>query len=663
MPAKQRTSPLFILVVMVTAIFALYVAKAILLPVSLAILLTFLLTPLANRLERWRIPRIAAVILVVGVSFAVIGALGWVVTNQLVELGREVPEHKTDLIHKFQSLQPKSPVLAKVTKTLTDIRNAITQGVGPAKHGDQTGENNPDQAPPSDAATETPPKTETVKVETTSSKPKSHDGKSATQTSSNGAVAGDKKDSVEVTVVDRPTSRFEQAQDWLGRLIEPLTTGGMVIVLVLFLLLDRENQRSRLIQLFGRTHMHATTEAVHDAAGRVGRYLRTLFLINAGYGVAAAAGLLVIGVPGAVTWGVLGFSLRFVPYIGTWISAMLPIIVSVALSPGWTQPLLVVGWYLIMELIFNNVVEPLVYGSTTGVSTVGVIFAAIFWTWLWGPIGLILSMPMTVCLLVAARYVPQLRFLAILLADQPPTSLAERTYQRLLAFDYHEPIKLAHKQVKDSSLVTYYDEVLIPALALAEQDRHLDVLNDEQATFVLEATEDLIEDLGEASDRSIAKEQARDAGRDPTAENDVVNGPITSPARILCIPLRDEADEMASRMLAQLLTIEGFQASAGAAKSLTSELVDRVADTDSDIVVISALPPIAPRDSRLLWRRLRNRYPDLPIVVGFWTAGAQKESLAEPVEDAASRVVTTFAEAVSVVRAMGAQVKVSAKTA
>ncbi|HEX4414006.1 MAG TPA: AI-2E family transporter [Lacipirellulaceae bacterium] len=663
MPAKQSTSSLFILVAMVTAVFALYVAKAILLPIALAILLTFLLTPLANRLERWRIPRVIAVVSLVGVSFAVMGALGWVVTNQLVQVTSELQEtqHKKDLIDKLQRLRPHSPTIDKISNTLTDIRNSVIQGAATTNGNGKTDENTNDKSGASNSDDKSPPIKETAKGET--NHPATAPEDDATTVVKRSGKRGQGKDSVEVTVVDQSTSTFDQVQDWLARLVEPLTTSGMVVVLVLFLLLDRENQRSRLIQLFGRTHMHATAEAFHDAAGRVGNYLRTLFLINAAYGFAAAAGLLIIGVPGAITWGVLGFSLRFIPYIGTWISASLPIIVSVALSPGWTQPVLVLGWYLVMELIFNNVVEPLVYGSTTGVSTIGVMLSAIFWTWLWGPIGLILSMPMTVCLLVAARYVPQLRFLTILLAEQSPASPAERTYQRLLAFDYHEPIKLAHKEVKESSLAAYYDNVLVPALALAENDRHLDVLNEDQSTFILESTGDIVDELGEASHRSLAQAQAHETKTAAAAGAERVNGPITSPTRILCIPLRDEADEIAAHMLAQLLVLEGYQASTGAAKSLTSELVDRVADTDSDVVIISALPPLQPRDTRLLWRRLRKQYPHLPIVVGFWTAVEQKESLAEPVEDAESRVVTNFAEAITNVRAMAAHIEVAAKTA
>jgi methylmalonyl-CoA mutase cobalamin-binding subunit len=284
------------------------------------------------------------------------------------------------------------------------------------------------------------------------------------------------------------------------------------------------------------------------------------------------------------------------------------------------------------------------------VSTVGVILSAIFWTWLWGPVGLILSMPMTVCLLVAARHVPQLKFLTVLLADQPTQTPAERVYQRLLAFDYREPLKLARAQLDDAPLVTYYDEVLLPALVMAENDRHADLLNDEQEEFVMGAAEDIINDLAKTAQREAkeTKEQAASAAGAAT--------------RVLCMPLRDEGDEMAARMLTQLLAAEGFAAVAGAAESLTGELVEQVATSDCDFVVISVLPPISPRDSRLLWRRLRNRYPQLPIVVGFWTADSDKEALAEPVEDAASRVVTSLGEAVAVIRSLAAQQRPVAKT-
>jgi len=655
---KDRTSPLFILVAVITTITALYVAKAILLPIALAILLSFLLTPLADRLERWRVPRIASVLSVVLFTFAILGALGWVVTNQLMQLSLDLPQHEKMLVDKFQKIRPTGSVRwQKVGNTLSRVRDALIDGKVPAdkqdanKSSEQSTEEQDRQSPAPD------------KSLMTIADPKDVPDPAAAKTQAETAPESAEDKTVAVRVVERPPTPLTQAQDWLGPVVSPLATGGMVVVLVLFLLMDRENQRSRLVQLFGRSHMHATTEAVHEASARVGRYLRSLFLLNAGYGLAVAIGLAIIGIPGAVMWGVLGFSLRFLPYVGPWIAAVLPIIVAIATTDGWMQPLFVLGLYLAIELISNNVIEPLVYGSTTGVSTIGVIISAIFWTWLWGPIGLILSMPMTVCLLVAARYVPQLKFITTLLADRPPASPGERVYQRLLAFDYREPTKLAHDFLKESSLANLYDDVMIPALVMAEQDRHADLLNDDQAEFVLEATEDLIDEVSEADRNKLRKQQTHDAKLEATTGSEIVCGPTGQPARVLCMALRDDADELAARMLSHLLIAQGFQAEVGTAEALTGELVDRVAASDSDIVVISVLPPIAPRDSRLLWKRLRSRYPNLPIVVGFWTATGDKEALAEPVEDSASKVVTTLAEAVTVIRGMAAHVQLAAKTA
>lgn len=652
----RNSSPLFILVAMVTAVAAFYVAKAIVLPIALAILLSFLLTPLVDRLERWRIPRIPAVLSVVLFAFAILGGVGWIVTNQLIDLSLQLPQHESRLIKKIESIRPDSPTLTMVTKTLTDLRNVLTNG-------------KPTNAPNYQSASPAPPSENGAQsqADAANSKEARAERLAAEETLESLADSGqmpEKKpdhSAVAVKVVELPPSPLTQIQTWLGPLVAPLTTAGMVVVLVLFMLIDRENQRSRIVQLFGRSHMHATTEAIHDVARRVGRYVRMLFLVNASYGLAVAVGLWFIGVPGAIMWGVLGFSLRFLPYLGPWIAATLPILVAVATSNGWTQPLLVLGWYIVVELVSNNVIEPLVYGNTIGISTVGVIIAAIFWTWLWGPIGLILAMPMTVCLVVTARYVPQLRFITILLADRPPLSQAERVYQRLLAFDYQEPLKIARKHLKDATLVSYYDEVLVPALTMAEQDRHADLLNDEQAAFVLEAAEDLVAELGDAAVPARLADIHEDINQ--PAPGETVDDNAVFSARILCVPLRDDADETTSRMLAQLLIAEGFPVLTAGAESLTAEVVDRVAATDADIVVISILPPILPRDSRLLWKRLRSHYPNLPIIVGFWSGTNQVDDL--PVsgqDDHASRIATTLAEAVSQVRAIAAQRQLIAKT-
>jgi predicted PurR-regulated permease PerM len=596
--AKARTaSAIFILLAMITAVAALYFAKSILLPVALAILLCFLLTPLADRLERWYVPRVLAVLLVVGMCFAVMVGLGYVVTGQLVDLTQQLTSHRENLVEKVRWFRP-SKAIAKVNETIEGVRNELAD----ADKKTPDGKNGKKGVAPK--------RTEPQLAQPESAAPAASDRLAQPFEISYDAL-------------------LSHMQSWIGSLVAPVTTLGLVIILVLFILLDRESQRTRLVQLFGRSHLHTTTEAIHDVARRVGRYLRMLFVVNATYGVAITCGLAIIGVPGAIMWGVLAFSLRFLPYIGPWIAATMPILVSMALSPGWTQSILVVGWFLIVELISNNVIEPLLYGSTIGISKVGVIVSAIFWTWLWGPIGLILAMPMTVCIMVGSRYVPQLRFIHVLLADETPASLHERVYQRLLSFDYHEPLKLAQKHLKETSLTQYYDDILVPALRLAEQDRHEDLLSEERSTFVLEATRDLIQELGDEAYAAIAA-KASHTDNDSVPLNAADHSEALPAARVLSVPLRDEADEISSQMLAQLLVAEGFDVATGGIKSLTNEVVEQVADSECDLVIISILPPIGPRDSRLLWKRLRSRYPSLPIIVGYWAELRYKDDLPIP---------------------------------
>lgn len=647
MARDRRFSPLFILMAVIAVITALFVAKQILLPIALAVLLSFLLTPVANRLERWRVPRVPAVVLVVLLAFVLMGIIGWIVTDQLVALKNELPNHRAKIAEKGRAVQALLRDFRKVGEDLTpEVENEDAENADA----------------PTEALTDEQQATpvrqlDRLTAEDAPDSPRDAIAERAANVIEDVAETGDPpsrgQDAVPVKVVAMPPSPLTQAQAWLGPLVAPLTSAGMVIVLVFFMLLDRENQRNRFIQLFGTQNLHSTTEAMHEATARVGRYLRMQFLINACYGVAVAVGLYFIGVPSAIMWGVLGFTLRFLPYLGPWLAAVLPLLVSLAVSDGWTQPLIVIGMYIVYELILNNVAEPLLYGSSTGVSTVGVIIAAIFWTWMWGPVGLILSMPMTVCLVVMARYVPQLRFVTVMLADQPPLTPAERIYQRLLAFDDIEPIKLGRVHLKTSPLVKFYDDVVIPALSLAERDRHSGLLNEEQEAFIQEASVDLVDELGEtvfaAQAMGVAESDAADTNGRGASED------TTTSARVYCIPLRDEADEATSRMLAQLLKAEGFQVDSGAAGTLTSEAVDRVAENESDIVVISVLPPIRPRDSRLLWKRLRQRYPKLPIIVGYWLGSNATESLLPPPGDDASKVATTLAQAVALIRSTAAQ--------
>ncbi|HEY1064815.1 MAG TPA: AI-2E family transporter, partial [Pirellulales bacterium] len=373
----------------VVAIAALHLAKEILVPLALAIFLSFLLTPLADRLEGWGLGRIPSVISVVAVTFVILGFLGWIVTSQLVDLSVQLPDWKDEIIVKIQELKPDSAVLDKVSETIDEVSKKVSEdSLGDGKGTDEA------------AATASTPSADS---ESSESKPPGLGDWLSRQLKSPANA-----EPMEVRVVGLPPSPLEQIQNWLGPIVAPLSAAGIAVVLVIFILLKREDQRNRLLQLFGSSNLHASTEALTDVTDRVSKYLRMQFLINAGYGIAVGVGLAAIGVPSAITWGVLSFSLRFLPYIGPWLSAIMPLTVSLATSTGWTQPMFVAGLFVVLELLVNNVAEPMLYGRSTGVSGVGVIIAAIFWTWIWGPIGLVLAMPLTVCVVVMAKYIPGL---------------------------------------------------------------------------------------------------------------------------------------------------------------------------------------------------------------------------------------------------------------
>jgi predicted PurR-regulated permease PerM len=635
MPSSRSVSPLFILVAIVVTVAALYFAEEILLPFALAVLLSFLLTPLANRLERWGLGRISSVLLIVASTFLMLGCLGWVVTSQLVDLSREMDRYKDNVVQKMRTVIDSSGPISRVSSTIEEVGKEIMNGGS--------------EMVPAEPQT----KAEKEAAATAAKAPANPAQPWLPFLQTGKARAGD-QETVQVAVVSMPPSPLSQVQSWLGPIVAPLTAAGMVIVILVFMLIDRENQRDRLIQLFGTANLHRTTEAFGDASKRVSRYLRMQFLVNLGYGICVALGLWLIGVPSAAMWGVLGFSLRFLPYIGPWIAATLPILVSLAVSDGWSQPMIVVALFVVLELLLNNVVEPWLYGGSVGISSVGVIISAIFWTWIWGPIGLILAMPLTVCLLVMARYVPQLRFISVLLADRPQLSTVERVYQRMLAADENELTTLLTKELKSRPLAEVYDQILVPALALAEQDRHADLLSEDQSALVEGIAADLVEELGAQGKEKSTDEP--DAATEPPASNSV---PDLSESRVLCIPLRDEADETCAKMLAQLLGLNGLTAEVASADSLSSEVVEQVASSGADVVVISILPPIAQRETRLLWKRLRTRYPDLPIVIGCWESGEASQMLARIERDGPSQLVTSLADAVVAVQAAEAKARLA----
>jgi predicted PurR-regulated permease PerM len=591
----------------VVIVAALYFARAILLPIALAILLSFLLAPIVNRLEGWRLGRIPSVIIAVAIAFAGIVVIGYVMLVQFYDLAYELPKHRDRILEKAQTFQTSgSGVIARLTSTFKYVQERLSEEENDAR---QDAEDQVDSEPPSIVG-------EAVE-------------KSLSESLEELAKEGE---AVPVEIVDPLTAR-EIAQNVLGPLLAPAGTVLIVVVFVIFILLAREDLRNRFIYMIGAKQLSATTQAIDDAAYRVSRYLLMQLIINSIYGLVIAVGLYLIGLPNALLWGMLTTGLRFAPYIGPWLGAILPIALSLAVFDGWTGPLMVAGLFIVNELISNNVFEPWLYGTSTGISTIGIVISAVFWTWLWGPVGLVLATPLTVCLSVLGRYVPQFAFINTMLSDEEVLPPHLRLYQRLLAMDPDEAYDIAEEHLKTNSVASLYDNLMLPALRLAEEDRHHGRSDDRKERFILQSMRDMVEEFGKQTCGDASPRHDRHAS--------------TSDGGILCLPARDEADEVVGMMLAQMLAARGFRARVVSTKSLASEALEQVREHHAEVACISALPPFAATHARYLAKRLRPQFPELRIVVGLWQTNQHSKKAEERLlATGIDRFVTSLSEAV-----------------
>jgi len=431
---------------------------------------------------------------------------------------------------------------------------------------------------------------------------------------------------------------------FIAPLLGPLGVAALVLVLVIFMLLQREDMRCRLIRLIGQGRISATSRAMDDAGHRVSRYLLMQLLVNVTYGVPVAVGLYFIGVPNAMLWGAFAIVLRFIPYIGPWVAAAFPIALSLATSPGWMAPVLTIGLFVVLEILSNNVMEPWLYGSSTGISPIALIVAAVFWTWLWGPIGLVLATPLTVCLVVMGRHVPRLNFLSVVLSDEEALTPAEDCYHRLLTPGERDEMELVESYLKANSLTALYDSVFIPVLTAAETDARSESLDREQLANVEQSMRDIIEDLGTrpAVPSKEAVEKAAAA-----ADEEAPPPPALAPdCRIYCLPARAERDELAGAMLVQLLRQRGFGAQNASGSLVAGELAALVEKADVDVVCISVVAPSTVIHARYLCLKLRTLLPKQKIVVGLWGATEGVTEGASRLRDSgADQVVTSLAEA------------------
>jgi len=586
-PAAQTpgTSGLLLLATSVVIVAGLYLGRSVLIPITLAILLSFLLAPLVEALERIRVPNALAALLAVVLALGVIVGIGGLIGSQVADLAGQVPQYASTIEIKVTAVQ--NFISSRFDAVMRDIAHPF--GIAPARH----------------AAAGAP----------------------ASQ-----APAGTGPQPVPVEVHAPPTGALTIAQKIVEPLIDPLASLAIVFIVSTFILAQREDLRDRVIRLFGASDLHRTTIAMDETARRLSRYFLAQLAINVSFGTVIGTALYFIGLPTPMLWGIIAMLLRFLPYIGSPLAALLPTLLAAATSPGWTEVACTVALFGGLEAITGQVIEPLVYGRSTGLSPIAVVVAAIFWTWIWGPIGLILSTPLTLCVMILGRHVERLEFLDILLGDRPALQPDESFYQRMLAGDPDEAREQAEAFLREGSLARYYDEVAVPGLQRAAIDAGRGALAGEQLERVRESAFALIEDLVDEADLASAAADAWPADR----------------GFVLCIAGRGPMDEAAARMLAQLLGERGI-----GARVVPHRAVSRaeVASLPARNVAVQCLCYLdlggGISHVRYSLRRLRHAVPDRPILVGLWPADApviQDERTRAAI--GADRYVRTLQEAV-----------------
>jgi predicted PurR-regulated permease PerM len=589
---------------------ALYVARAIFLPLALAVLLTFLLAPAVRLLRRWGLPRAPAVVLVVAVSSIVIFGMGALVVQQVTQLGQKLPEYQFNIEKKISSLRSAAGghTLDRISNFLRDINQKIQKKEEP---------------PPAEQPQprEEPPKPAPVEIHQ-----------------------------------PEPTP-VEVIQRIVGPLIEPLTTAGLVLIFVMFFLLQRQDLRDRLIRLAGSHDLQRTTDAINDGAYRLSRYFLAQTALNVLFGIAVGTGLTFIGVPNPVLFGILAMLLRFVPYLGAFIAAALPITLAIAVDPGWGMALLTAALFLVLEPLIGQVIEPLLYGRSTGLTPVAIIVAATFWTWLWGPIGLLLSTPLTVCLGVLGRHIPGLHFLDVMIGDEPPLSPAQGFYQRALAGDIDEAVDQAEQMLRRRSLSYAYDHVVLKALQLAQIDFRRGLLDGEHVERLNEAVRELIAATADEEDAtpSARKEKAGGLAREdddteppPAPDLAVLKNPPPewSGTPILCVAGRGPFDGAAAMMLCQLFEKHGLGCRVEADAAVSSSNIVRLNSAGVNTVFLSYLDlGSSPAHLRHSIQRIRRQILGATLVAGLW--GREENDRELQTATAADFYVFSFREALS----------------
>jgi predicted PurR-regulated permease PerM len=580
---RQQVSNLSPLIWLVVVILILYFARAVLIPLALALTLNFLLTPMVMWLLRLRVPRVLAVAIVMLVSTAVVAGMGWVVADQLLQVASDLPKYRLNIHNKIEGLHlPPESALGRAAESVKEI-------------GADFGE---------------PPITRPAQAGPAPSAPK-------------GTVPPVEVATVPVQIISPPATGLRYLGQVLTPVLKPLGTAGMVLIFTIFILVKQEDLRDRFLRLAGVAQLQAMTMALDDAAQRISRYLLMQVVVNLCYGLCFGIGVFLIGIPNALLWGVLAGLFRLVPYVGALAATAFPLVLALALCHGWWPPMLVVLLFALLEFVTSNFVEPMLYGAHTGISSLALLVTTVFWTMLWGWAGLVLSIPLTVCVIVLGRYVPRMSFLHVLLGDETALSVEAQFYQRLLAMDQEDARGIALGYLKTHSLVSLYDLVLIPALALAEQDRHKGGLDETRESYLFLSTSEIVSELATLRHEEN-KPKARRliprwiGGKGSAAPIASYSAPAPSATRIFCLAANDQADEITSSMLAQLLEREGHGVISLPVESRFEEIVQHLPPEPQDVICISALPPFAFAQAASICQRVRLHLPEIKVLVGVW---------------------------------------------
>jgi predicted PurR-regulated permease PerM len=591
-------SSLLTLAAGVVAVAALYFAREVLIPITLAVLLAFVLAPVGTLLRRLHFGRALSSVVSVLLALGALIALGGLIGMQFADLANQLPRYQYTIEQKISAV--RGATFGRISENIHDLGREM-------------------KAPP-----EAPKKED---------KP--------------AAKAPEEPKPIPVEVHQPDPTPTEVLQRLAAPLLGPLGTTFLVFIVTIFIQLQREDLRDRMIRLFGSRDLHRTTVAMNDAAKRLSRYFLTQVTINASFGVILATGLWLIGVPSPVLWGVLGALLRFVPYVGAPLAAILPLTLAAAVDPGWSMVIMTASLFTVLELIVAQIVEPLLYGRSTGLSPFSVVIAATFWIWLWGPIGLILSTPLTLCLVVLGRHVERLEFLDVLLGDRPALTPVEGFYQRILAGDPDEVQEQAEILLKDRSLSSYYDEVAIKGLQLASRDASRGALTGKQVDRMTTAISAVIEDLDSYEDvdpaeKDSSEKKAEEKKADETPAIQEADKRLDEPAEpasageghrhalrpdwnagapVLVVAGRGPLDFPASAMLEQLLSKNGLGAQL-VNQDAVSRLAIELLPVEGIKLICLCYLELAGNSSHLryLIRRLRRRFPATPILVTLWNS-------------------------------------------